>query len=103
MRRRFAYALRTAMARKGWKSGDLADAIKRDESTVNRWISEKNVPSLFIVKDLAAALGVKPEFLYDPPPLPDYPIAEYLVREATEQAVAEASQRARRRRAAQAG
>lgn len=103
MRRRFAYALRAAMAQKGWKAPDLARAINRDASTVSRWEQEKNVPNIFMLKQLAAALGVKPEFLYDPPAVPDYPISEYLVREATEDAVAEGAQRARRPRAQQAG
>lgn len=103
MRRRFAYALRAAMAQKGWKAPDLGRAIGRDASTVGRWEKEQTVPSLFVLKDLARTLGVKPEFLYDPPPVPEYPISEYLVREATDSAVAEGVQRARQRRARQAG
>lgn len=97
MRRRFAYALRAAMARKGWKAPDLARAIHRDASTVDRWVNEKSVPSLLVTKELAGALSVRAEFLYDPPPVPEYPLAEYLVDEALEQAASAGFAEGRRR------
>lgn len=93
--RRFAYALRAAMGRKGWKTPDLARAISRDSSTVSRWVDEKSVPNLLMVKTLADALDVRPEFLFDPPPVPDYPLAEYLVDAAVASGVAEGRRRAR--------
>jgi len=80
MRRRFAFALRAAMAAKGWKAPDLAREIHRDPSTVSRWVDEKGLPNILVTKDLAAALGVRPELLFDPPAVPDYPLSEYLVR-----------------------
>ncbi len=103
MRRRFAYALRAAMAQKGWKAPDLARSIRRDASTVGRWEKGETVPNIFTLKTLSEALGVRPDFLYDPPAVPDYPLSEYLVREATGEAVDEGVRRARQRRAAQAG
>ncbi len=98
--RRFAYALRAAMARKGWKAPDLAKAIGRDPSTVSRWIDDTKptVPNLLMTKALAEALEVKPAFLFDPPPVPDYPIEEYLVREAGAAAVEQGIAAANRRR-----
>lgn len=82
MRRRFAYALNTAMARKGWKPPDLARAIKRDASTVARWANAETAPGIFMLKALSEALGVRPEFLFDPPPVPAYPLDDYLVAAA---------------------
>lgn len=88
------------MAAKDWKVPDLARTLGRDPGTVDRWANGKSVPNLFMVKRLAEALGVRPEFLYDPPPVPDYPLSEYLVRQATEQGIAHAvaEDRPRRRR-----
>lgn len=105
MRRRLAYAIRAAMAAKDWKVPDLARAMGRDPGTVDRWANGKSVPNLFHVKRLAEALGVRPEFLYDPPPVPDYPLSEYLVQQATQLGVAEGidADRRRRRRAGDAG
>lgn len=94
--RRFAYALRAAMGRKGWKTPDLARAVGRDTSTVGRWVDEKSVPNLLMLKTLASALDVRPEFLFDPPPVPEYPLAEYLV-DAAVSGVEEGQRRARTR------
>ena len=94
LRSRFAYALRSAMARKGWKPSDLADAIRRDESTVSRWTTEKSVPNIFVIKALAEALEVRPDLLFDPPPLPEYPLADYLIDRAVIAGVVEGRRRA---------
>jgi transcriptional regulator with XRE-family HTH domain len=96
MRRRFAYALNSAMALKGWKAPDLAKAIGRDASTVTRWTNAETAPNLFTVKPLSAALGVRPEFLYDPPLVPEYPLADYLV-DALADAVASGTEEGQRR------
>lgn len=101
MQERLAFAIRAAMARKGWKAPDLARAIGRDASTVSRWAAGQSVPNMLMTKVLARALEVRPEFLFDPPALPDYPISEYLVREAAVEAIDEGVQRVRRRRAAE--
>lgn len=100
MQRRLAYAIRAAMTAKGWKPPDLARALNRDPSTVTRWVNGESVPNLLMTKPLADALEVRPEFLLDPPPVPEYPLSEYLVREAGAQAVAEGVQQGRRRRRA---
>jgi len=99
MRQRLAYALNAAMLAKDWKAPDLAKAIGRDASTISRWANGESVPNLLMTKALAEALEVRPEFLFDPPPVPDYPLSEYLVRRATEAGVEEGTARARRRRA----
>ena len=100
MQRRFAFALQAALARKGWKAPDLAKAIGRDPSTVSRWVNEGGVPNLLMTKALAEALEVRPEFLFDPPPVPDYPLDEYLVRQAALEGVEQGIAANRRRRAA---
>jgi transcriptional regulator with XRE-family HTH domain len=98
MRRRFAYALRAAMTAKDWKVPDLARALGRDPGTVDRWANGKAVPNLFHVKAIAEALGVRPELLYDPPPVPAYPLSDYLVQHEAAEGVQEGLERARRRR-----
>lgn len=97
LRRRLGYAITAAMTAKGWKAPDLARAIGRDPSTTARWADGDTVPSLLMIGPLAQALNVKPEFLFNPPPVPDYPLSEYLVREATEAGVEEGIERSRRR------
>ncbi len=101
LQRRFAYAVSAAMAAKGWKPPDLAKALGMHPTAVGRWVKGETLPNILTVKPLAKALSVRPEFLYDPPPIPDYPLSEYLVREAsatgTEEGIAAA--RPRRRRA----
>lgn len=92
MRRRLAYALNAAMGAKGWKSPDLAKAIGRDASTVTRWANGESVPNMLMTKSLAGALGVRPEFLFDPPEVPDYPLADFLL-EAADSGAAEAHRR----------
>lgn len=101
MQRRFAYAVSAALAQKGWKPPDLARSLGLHPTAVLRWVKGESVPNLLIVKRLADALGVRPEFLYDPPPVPDYPLSEYLVREATAAGVEEGVRRRRPRRAAE--
>jgi transcriptional regulator with XRE-family HTH domain len=96
IQRRFAYALRAAMAEKGWSSPELARQIGRDPSTVSRWVNGDSVPSLLVLKALADALEVRPDFLFDPPEVPAYPIAEYLVRRAADAGVEEGARRAAR-------
>lgn len=99
MQRRLAYAVSAAMAAKGWKAPDLAKVLKRDPSTVARWATGESVPNLLMTKQLAAALDVRPEFLFDPPPVPDYPLSEFLVRRETAAGVEEGIARQPRRRA----
>lgn len=103
MQQRLAYAIRAALAAKGWKPPDLARAIGRDASTVTRWANGDAVPNMLMTKAIAGALEVKPELLFDPPPLPDYPLSEYLIRAATPGAVEEGIARSRGRRARRAG
>lgn len=86
------------MAVKGWKVPDLAKAMGREPGTVDRWANGKSVPNIFQVQPLAAALGVKPELIFDPPRVPDYPLSEYLVREAAAAGVEEGLRRPRRPR-----
>lgn len=79
MQARLGYAVRAAMIARHMSASELARAVRRDPSTVTRWMNGETVPNVLILKQLADALRVKPELFYDPPPLPDYPIDEYLL------------------------
>lgn len=52
---------------------------KRSKETVARWARGETVPSALDIGPLAEALGVKSEFLVNPPSLPEYPLADYLL------------------------
>jgi hypothetical protein len=58
----------------------------------------RGVPTLLMTKPLAKALGVAPEFLLDPPAVPDYRPSEYLVRQARAEGLEEGVWRAGRSR-----
>jgi transcriptional regulator with XRE-family HTH domain len=81
MKDRLGYAIRAAMAAHVPKltPPELAKLVKRDPSTVLKWADGESVPNLLMTLPLANALGVKPELLYDPPPVPPYPLAEYVL------------------------
>ena len=97
-RDRLAFAIRTAM------NGRTADQIAarmepaRSRETIARWARGQTVPSALDVGPLARALGVKPAMLVDPPEIPAYPLAEYLVLDAVESGELEGRSRARRAR-----
>lgn len=80
-RDRLAFAIRAAMGKR--TAEDIAGVIdpKRSKETIARWARGETVPSLLDAAPLAEALGVRVELLVSPPPLPDYPIAEYLIDE----------------------
>ena len=83
-RDRLAFAIRAAMA--GRTAQDIADVMtpRRSKETIARWARGETVPSALDVGPLAAALGVRAELLIDPPGVPSYPLAEYLVDGAIE-------------------
>lgn len=92
---RLAYAIREAMRAADLTPPKLAARLDVDPKTVNRWINGETVPNALTVRPLADALGVSPMLFVDPPPVPEYPLAEYLVRQATSEGVEEGIQRAR--------
>lgn len=95
MQDRLAYAIRAAMARRGIESArELARRMHRDPTTVNRWVTGKSVPSALAIRPLADALGVKVEYLVDPPVVPTYPVDDYLIPEEEAQGQAELVRRA---------
>lgn len=102
-RERFAYALREAMREAGLTPPKLAAKIDVAPKTVNRWVNGQSMPNVMMVKPLAAALGVRPELVYDPPERPDYPLSEYLLQTELGSAVEEGLRRARRPRPGQEG
>lgn len=76
----------------------LARVIGKNAETVRRWRDGETVPNVLEIAPLAEALGVDPIYLVNPPPVPDYPLDEYLVRETIADAVAEGIDRAQLRR-----
>lgn len=94
-RDRLAFAIRTAM------NGRTADQISlrmepsRSRETIARWARGQTVPSALDVGPLARALGVRVELLVDPPEIPAYPLASYLVLDAVDSGAQEGLRRAR--------
>lgn len=95
---RLAYAIRYAMQKKRLSAPEVAARIGRSTITVGRWVRGETAPSLLDVGPLANALGVRPEYLFDPPEIPEYPIEQYLVEDAVLGGVEEGERRADRRR-----
>lgn len=92
---RLAYAIREAMRAADLTPPKLAAKLTVDPKTVNRWINGETVPNALTIRPLADALGVSPMLFVDPPPVPEYPLAEYLVRQATQDGLEEGLRRAR--------
>lgn len=77
-------------------TSDVAAAIGRTPKTVLRWTKGETVPSALDLGPLSEALGVRPLYFLEPPPVPDYPLEEFLVRREVASAVEEAASRPRR-------
>lgn len=94
-RERLRYAIKQAIGTR--TAQDVADAMdpKRSKETVSRWARGETVPSALDVGPLARALGVRPDLFVDPPELPVYPLADYLVDQAVAAGVAEGRKRSR--------
>jgi transcriptional regulator with XRE-family HTH domain len=101
-RDRLAFAIRAAMG--GRSAQDVASVIqpKRSKETIGRWARGETVPSALDIAPLAQALGVRIELLIDPPPIPTYPLSEYLVEQAVQAAVERGRRRAHRPQADEA-
>lgn len=97
--KRLARAIQEAMDAAKLTPPKLAVKLGVVPKTVNRWVNGEAVPSALSIRPLADALGVSPMLFVDPPPVPDYPISEYLVRSATAEALDEAVRPERQRRA----
>jgi len=97
-RDRLAFAIRAAMGQRSAQSIAEAMEPKRSKETVARWARGETVPSALDVGPLARALGVRPVLLIDPPDVPTYPLADYLVDEAVASGVEEGRRRARSER-----
>lgn len=98
---RLGFAIRAAMRAAGLTQEELAAAIGKSTTTVGRWVRGDTVPNVLEVGPLAHALRVSPLLFIEPPDMPEYPLHEYQVREATEQGqargVAEQPRRDRRK------
>lgn len=97
-RERLAFAISEAMRRNGQTPPKVAKLVGKSAETVRRWRDGETTPDILDVAPLAEALGVRVDYLVTPPPVPDYPIEEYLVRGAAEDAVTEGIDRAQLRR-----
>lgn len=98
---RLGFAIRAAMrsARpQPLSQEDLAAVLGKSVTTVGRWVRGQTAPSVLEVGPLAEALGVSPLLFIDPPAIPDYPLDEYRVRQATQRGTEEGLRRARKPR-----
>jgi transcriptional regulator with XRE-family HTH domain len=78
---RLAFAIEAAMAAQDLDDKGLGRLIGKSPKTVERYRRGLTAPSALELPRLAAALGVTPAFLADPPEIPTYPLAQYLVDE----------------------
>ena len=92
---RLGFAIRAAMRAAGLTQEELATTLGKSTTTVGRWVRGDTVPNALEVGPLASALQVSPLLFIDPPDVPDYPINEYRVRQATEEGQARAIRGAR--------
>lgn len=94
---RIAYAIESAMLRRGMTPPQLAAKVGRSRGTVNDWVAKRSTPSLVDLGPLCAALNVKPELFAELPPIPADPLADYLL-DAIESGGEEGLRRGRSRR-----
>jgi len=69
-------AIQAVRKRRGWSPSQLAAAIHVHRSTIVRWESQTRHLLDHRLRDIAAALGVSPAFLYQL--LPDDPVVQHL-------------------------
>lgn len=83
--RRFSFALRKAIERRGYSIRRLAKLMGIDPRQITRWVDERGLPDLYQAQSLAHHLRVKeslfrnPPEVPPPPPEPYYPLEEYLL------------------------
>jgi transcriptional regulator with XRE-family HTH domain len=95
---RLAYWIRDMRFRRGLTPPGLADLVGVSRSTVNKWESGEQVPSMIWLGLLANALRVDPRLFADLPPIPPSGAAEYLVHEAQAAAASAVEEGLRRAR-----
>lgn len=100
-RRRLAYWIRDIRFRRDLTPPKLADLVGVSRSTVNKWESGEQVPSMIWLGPLAVGLRVDPRLFADLPPIPPNSAAEYLVDQVTAEGLVEGKRRARQPRAAE--
>jgi transcriptional regulator with XRE-family HTH domain len=92
-RDRFSYALRAAMTRRKASGRALAAALRIDARHIAKWRRGESLPNLYESQALAAALRVREALFKEPPevpvmpPVPHYPLDEYLLEAADSGAV----------------
>jgi transcriptional regulator with XRE-family HTH domain len=97
-RARLAYWIRDIRFRRGLTPPKLAERVGVSRSTVNKWESGEQIPSMIWLGPLAEVLRVDPRLFADLPPIPPSGAAEYLVEQAVAAGLAEGKRRARRPR-----
>jgi len=94
---RLAYWIRDIRFRRGLTPPKLAELVGVARSTVNKWESGDQVPSMIWLGPIAAALSVDPRLFADLPAIPPNAAADYLVDLAVASGVEEGRRRARAR------
>ena len=91
---RLAYWIRDIRFRRGLTPPKLAELVGVSRSTVNKWESGDQVPSMIWLGPIAAALSVDPRLFADLPAIPPNAAADYLVDVAVASGVEEGRRRA---------
>lgn len=96
-RERLAYWIRDIRFRRGLTPPKLADLVGVTRSTVNKWESGEQVPSMIWLGPLAIALRVDPRLFADLPAIPPNAAEQYLVTDALADAVGSGLEEGERR------
>lgn len=76
---RLAYWIRDIRFRRGLTPPKLADLIGTSRSTVNKWESGEQIPSMIWLGPLAQALRVDPRLFAELPAIPQSAADDYLI------------------------
>lgn len=71
-----AMRLREAMANKGWRQQDLANASGVSKSNISHYVNGNHVPDSFMAWKLAQALDVQPDWIMGLDEAQDYIVVE---------------------------
>src|SRR5437016_994639 len=63
----FAKRLEDSLLRQGMTQGELARAVRKTPSAVSRWLTERQLPGIPTLRELAITLKVSTDWLLDMP------------------------------------
>lgn len=80
-RRRFAFAFRYVMQERGIDAAELARRMEKSPNTIARWNRGETLPNVIDIGVMSEILAVDPVLFVNPPPVPEYPLEDYLTDE----------------------